>query len=258
MQYVMKVFEEESSHSEFRVIDRDGEPWFVLSEVCARLDIAQPASAARLLEDDEKGVLNMHTPGGNQNVTIVNESGLFSLIFRSRKESATKFRKWVTSEVLPAIRKTGTYRGKTPAFIKRANANWNRVEQGYFSVINELAVLVWGRMEQVGHVMADKAPNGVENRPDNSVGRCFSDWLKENHPYVDPMFKYYLHVTPEWEGECRQYPNAMLPLFREYVETVWWPSRFEGYIKTRDPAALPYLQKLLPSKPSKPTLQPRS
>lgn len=84
----------------------------------------------------------MHTPGGTQKMTIISESGLYSLILRSRKESARAFRKWVTSEVLPSIRKTGGYGGRVPAFIKRANENWGRVDQGYFSVINELAVYV--------------------------------------------------------------------------------------------------------------------
>lgn len=247
MQYVLKIFETED-HSEFRVIDRQGEPWFVLSDVCKRLDIAQPASAARLLDDDEKDVLSMHTLGGTQNTTIISESGLYSLILRSRKDTAKKFRKWITSEVLPQIRKTGGYGGKTPAFIKRANENWNRVEQGYFSVINELAVIVWGRMEREGHIMADNAPDGKQNRPDVSVGLRFAKWLSEHHPKICGNYKMYRHTTPEWEGDARQYPNAMLGLFREYVDTVWWPLHSKDYLKNRDPAALPYLQRLVPPK----------
>ncbi|GAB5428058.1 MAG: hypothetical protein Devi2KO_15170 [Devosia indica] len=246
-QFVLQLFEDED-HDQFRVIDKDGEPWFVLADVCQKLDIQQPASAARLLDDDEKDVLSMHTPGGLQNMTVVNESGLYSLVLRSRKESAKKFRKWVTAEVLPAIRKTGGYRGGTPAFIKRANENWNRVDQGYFSVINELAVIVWGRMEREGHIMADRAPDGRQNRPDVSVGLGFAKWLDKHHPSLCGNYKMYSHKTDEWEGDARQYPNSMLGLFREYVETVWWPECFEGYIKARDPKALTYLQRLLPAK----------
>ena len=171
-----------------------------------------------------------------------------SCIVRSNKPNAKKFRKWVTAEVLPAIRKTGSYNGKIPAFIKRANENWDKVDQGYFSVINELAVIVWGRMERQGHIMADKSPSGRQNRPDVSVGSRFARWLDENHPSLCANHKTYIHTTPEWEGEARQYPNSMLGLFREYVDTVWWPECFEDYIKTRDPKALTYLQKLLPPK----------
>jgi prophage antirepressor-like protein len=92
-----------------RVLMIDGEPWFVASDVCDALSIAQTASAMRQLDDDEKGVHSTHTPGGEQKVTIINESGLYSLILTSRKPEAKKFKKWVTSEVLPAIRKTGRY-----------------------------------------------------------------------------------------------------------------------------------------------------
>lgn len=246
-QYVMNVFQDDEQ-DEFRVIDRDGEPWFVLTDVCRKLGISQSASVSRLLDGDEKDVLTMHTLGGDQNLTVINESGLYSLVLRSRKESAKRFKKWITSEVLPAIRKTGGYGGKVPAFIKRANENWNRVDQGYFSVINELAVIVWGRMEREGHVMADKAPDGKQLRPDVSVGRRFAKWLEMNHPTVCTNYKTYTHITPEWQGEARQYPNSMLGIFREYVETVWWPECFEDYIKSRDPKALPYLQRLLPPK----------
>ncbi|MBN9555866.1 MAG: hypothetical protein J0H61_14555, partial [Alphaproteobacteria bacterium] len=185
--------------------------------------------------------------------TIINESGLYSLILTSRKEGAKKFKKWVTSEVLPAIRKTGSYHGtgRVPAFIRRYNENWDRVDVGYFSVINEVVTRLWGRLEMVGHVMADKAPDGRELRPDVSVGKHFSAWLRDNHPTVSDSFTYYVHKTAEWEGEARQYPLSLLPLFIEFVDTVWIPEHSENYLKFRDPAALPHLPKLLPS-PDKP------
>jgi prophage antirepressor-like protein len=247
VQYVMNVFEDDE-HDKFRVIDRKGEPWFILLEVCRKLGIGNPSDAATRLDAEEKDIVSIDTLGGKQRVTIINESGLYSLILTSRKPEAKTFKKWVTSEVLPTIRKTGGYGGKVPAFIKRASANWNRVDQGYFSVINELAVLVWGRLEREGHILADTAPNGKQVRPDVSVGTRFAKWLDENQPSLCGNFKTYRHATDEWEGEARQYPNSMLPLFREYVETVWWPECFEDYIKPRDPIALTYLQRLLPPK----------
>jgi hypothetical protein len=149
---------------------------------------------------------------------------------------------------LPVIRKTGGYGSKTPAFIKRANMNWDRLDLGYFSVINELAVIVWGRLERAGHIMSDNAPNGKQNRPDVSVGMGFAKWLGEKHPTLCSNYKTYRHSTPETDCEARQYPNSMLGIFREYVDTIWWPECFEGYVKTRDPKALQYLQKLLPPK----------
>lgn len=92
-----------------RVIERGGEPWFVAADVCAILDIRNPRDAVAGLDDDEKGVGTTDTLGGAQEMNIVSESGLYALIFKSRKAEARRFRKWVTSEVLPAIRRTGGY-----------------------------------------------------------------------------------------------------------------------------------------------------
>ena len=95
--------------TEVRTIELDGEPWWVLSDVCKVLELSTPAKIAARLEDDEKGMNQIHTPGGTQNVTIINESGLYSVILRSDKPQAKPFRKWVTGEVLPTIRKHGAY-----------------------------------------------------------------------------------------------------------------------------------------------------
>lgn len=92
-----------------RTIDRDGEIWFVAGDVAQALEYSMPSAMVRYLDDDEKGVSIMHTPGGAQELSIINESGLYSAVLRSRKQEAKKFKKWVTSEVLPAIRKTGRY-----------------------------------------------------------------------------------------------------------------------------------------------------
>jgi prophage antirepressor-like protein len=77
--------------------------------VCRALDIANARDAAKRLDDDEKGVVNTDTLGGKQSMVIINESGLYSLILTSRKPAAKRFKKWVTAEVLPSIRKTGGY-----------------------------------------------------------------------------------------------------------------------------------------------------
>lgn len=244
MQYAMQVFETEDN-DQFRVIDRNGEPWFVLSEVCKKLGIGNTSDAASRLDEDEKGVAAIDTPGGRQQLRIINESGLYSIILRSTKPEAKRFKKWITSEVLPSIRKTGGYHGKMPAFIRRYNANWDRVTPGYFSVISELVIRLWGRLEMVGHIMRDTASDGKQLRPDSSVGSLFSKWLKANHPTVCENYSFYTHVTDEWEGDVRQYPIGMLPLFIEFVDTVWIPEHSERYFNTRDPAALPYLPRLI-------------
>lgn len=92
-----------------RVVMRDGEPWFVAADVCRVLEIANTSDAVSRLDDDEKGVVTTDTLGGAQNVRIISESGLYALVLTSRKEAARRFRKWITAEVLPAIRRTGRY-----------------------------------------------------------------------------------------------------------------------------------------------------
>lgn len=87
----------------------DNEPWFVGKDVCSCLGIANSRDALITLDSDEKGVGISDTLGGRQEMTLVNECGLYHLIFRSRKPQAQRFRRWVTHEVLPSIRKTGQY-----------------------------------------------------------------------------------------------------------------------------------------------------
>ncbi|WP_341743364.1 BRO-N domain-containing protein [Azonexus hydrophilus] len=89
--------------------EKDGQVWFVANDVCAALGLRNSRQALATLDDDEKGVCITDTLGGRQQVAIVNESGLYSLIFRSRKEEAQRFKKWATSQVIPSIRKHGGY-----------------------------------------------------------------------------------------------------------------------------------------------------
>ena len=99
---------------EIRVIMKDGEPHFVAADVCRILDLGNPSQALTRLDDDEKGITTIDTPGGEQSMLIVTEPGLYHLIFTSRKPEAHMFRRWVYHEVLPSIRKTGSY-SVTPA-----------------------------------------------------------------------------------------------------------------------------------------------
>jgi prophage antirepressor-like protein len=103
--------------SPVRAIVQDGEPWFVAKDVCDVLDMGDPSKAVSRIDDDERGTTTVRTPGGPQEALTVNESGVYSLVFTSRKPEARRFRKWVTSEVLPEIRKTGGYRRPETEFL---------------------------------------------------------------------------------------------------------------------------------------------
>lgn len=102
--------------SPVRTVLVSGAPWFSSADVGKILQLSNIRASVALLDDDEKGVNTIDTPGGKQEISIVSESGLYALIFKSRRPEAKKFRRWATSEVLPAIRKTGSYSATlTPA-----------------------------------------------------------------------------------------------------------------------------------------------
>lgn len=92
-----------------RVIERDGAPWFVATDVAAILDYRMAPDMTRNLDDDEKGTHIVRTLGGDQPLSIISESGLFAAILKSRKPEARAFRRWVTGTVLPALRRTGRF-----------------------------------------------------------------------------------------------------------------------------------------------------
>lgn len=89
------------------ITDEQGQPWFVAADVLASLQLDR--KALERLDADEKGVSSIHTLGGDQDMTTVNEPGLYALILGSRKAEAKRFKRWVTHDVIPAIRKTGSY-----------------------------------------------------------------------------------------------------------------------------------------------------
>ena len=90
------------------LVDERGEPWWIAADVCAVLELNDTSKAIQGLDDDEKGTNTVPTPGGNQQVSIINEAGRYSLTIRSRKPEAKLFKRWITHEALPTIRKTGT------------------------------------------------------------------------------------------------------------------------------------------------------
>lgn len=95
--------------SPVRVVMIADNPWFVAGDICAVLGIKNSRDALVRLDEDEKGVAITDTLGGRQEMNIISESGMYALIFRSRLPQAQRFRKWVTSEVLPSIRRAGLY-----------------------------------------------------------------------------------------------------------------------------------------------------
>lgn len=107
MEKALQVFS--YNNKQVRTVEIAGEIWFVAKDIAEVLEIADSHTAIRDLDDDEKGRHIMPTPGGMQNMTVINECGMYKLTFNSRKPEAKAFTRWVTHEVLPSIRRTGSY-----------------------------------------------------------------------------------------------------------------------------------------------------
>jgi anti-repressor protein len=106
---------------EVRTVIKNGEPWFVAKDVCEILEHSNSRVAISRLEEDEKGVSKVYTLGGEQELTVINEFGLYSLVLTSNKPEAKQFKRWITHEVIPSIRQHGTY--MTPDFVESALSN---------------------------------------------------------------------------------------------------------------------------------------
>jgi len=113
----LQIFENER-FGKIRVVMKDSEPWFVAKDVCDCLEIGNSSDAISRLDEDEKGVVLNDTPGGTQNHSIISEPGLYSLVLGSRKPEAKEFKRWVTHDILPSLRKHGVV-GSNEAIITR-------------------------------------------------------------------------------------------------------------------------------------------
>lgn len=153
----VEVFSFSQEKSPIRVQLIDGEPWFVAKDVCEVLGIANHKDAASRLDDDERHGVGITDPiGRKQTVTAVSESGLYSLIFQSRKSEAKKFRKWVTSEVLPSIRKKGFYcvRKQSGDYIDARDVPYGRVKYNNMEIRTvEVDGTVWYSINDVNASM---------------------------------------------------------------------------------------------------------
>lgn len=112
----LKTFENER-FGNVRVTMIDNEPWFVAADVCKALELGNPSMTVDRLDDDEKGISTIDTLGGKQRMAIINEPGLYSLVITSRKPEAKVFKRWITHDVIPTIRKTGGYVNNEELFL---------------------------------------------------------------------------------------------------------------------------------------------
>lgn len=167
----------------------DGEPWFAAKDLCELLGLDNSRQAVSRLDDDEKGVISSDTLGGKQELTFVSEPGMYALIFQSRKPQARAFRKWVTGEVLPSLRKYGYYVAPGAQLTDEQREELERVMMGrmlrylsrrdYIQVARRTGYPVW----YVQRVVAGQAGGHA-----GSVMLALQERaLKNRREYVDPL-----------------------------------------------------------------------
>lgn len=153
----VEVFSFSQEKSPIRVQLINGEPWFVAKDVCEVLEHSNHKMAVKSLDDDEVSTVYLTDAiGRKQETKIVSESGLYSLIFQSRKSEAKKFRKWVTSEVLPSIRKKGFYgvRKQSGDYIDARDVPYGRVKYNDMEIRTvEVDGTVWYSINDVNASM---------------------------------------------------------------------------------------------------------
>lgn len=184
----MKIQTFDFNESAVRVVEREGEPWFVAADVCRVLDLTNVTEATRSLDADELDSVILNSGGQGRKAVLITESGLYALIFKSRKREAKVFRKWVTAEVLPQIRRTGKF---TPASDMAAMAG--EAGDGLLTVLDflrlKLAALppgtvLWSDVLSLGRAVQvaerDLGVTGaVRPQADGSRMRAFSPVLLE-------------------------------------------------------------------------------
>jgi prophage antirepressor-like protein len=251
------IFQSEST--QLRVVTIDGEPWFIAADVCAALELGNNRQATVRLDDDERGVILTDTPSGQQQMTIINESGLYSLILGSRKPEARKFKKWVTSEVLPAIRKTGRYQIDKATLattadrkpLVKAVRNLVKVAESKgrslsYSDAHSIINLKMGVID-VEHLSVDQIPQAMV-----LVGELLErivlegDYLPRNTAATSPA----LPAGPELltQNDMSNLQSVIwkitqtLPLRDRFIQTIWCSLR----LATNNPSPAPFTVDHLP------------
>ncbi len=158
----MELITFDFEQSAVRVVTLDGEPWFVATDIASVLGYSLATDMTRNLDDDEKGMHNLHTLGGDQQMLIISESGLYNAIFRSRRDEARAFRRWVTGTVLPELRRTGTFTSGPAVTLDDADPTRFSLALSAVSLMRRLrgtaaASALWDRLGLPSPDMADAA-----------------------------------------------------------------------------------------------------
>lgn len=200
----LQIFQSEEFGT-IRTVTIDNEPWFVGKDVAVALGYGEgksPINAiANHVDVEDKGVTKMMTPGGEQTVTIINESGLYSLVLGSKLESARRFKRWVTSEVLPAIRKTGGYVNDTETFVDAYFAGIPEEMKAIIRVSLDTIKIKDGIIEAQKQTIAEK-DRVIEYKEDVICGLVDDIDLATKRQRIKQIIQYHarskVEITQKW------------------------------------------------------------
>ncbi|MDD3646201.1 MAG: BRO family protein [Candidatus Gracilibacteria bacterium] len=236
-----------------RTVIIDGDVWFVAKDVCDILEIKNPTDALSNLSERMKmtlegkeSILGITEDPNVVRILLVSEPGMYKLVFKSRKPEAEKFSDWVVCEVLPTIRKTGSYgttKSLSPMMMRFSLNSKQNSTLGYWSMLNKMVELFALPLEHNGFEL----PENII--PDISTGILFNKYIKSKGYNPEKICKTYTHIYPDGRQipGVRQYPDSLYPLFTQWFQKEWLAKRCAKYIIERtDDHVLPYLENTFP------------
>lgn len=222
--------------NQVRVVLIDGEPWFVAKDLCVILEIKNVSDALNRLDGDEKNTIVLNDGNrGNPNTSVVSRSGMYALVLSSRKQEAKVFRKWITSEVLPSIEKTGSYtiasqqKQVKPHYIRRVEELMEQlpsVPDGYWCVLHKSVDVLF----YVEHCL--QMPVNQTDLLDGSIGRKWSDYRKGKPWAGDRVpFEYRFPDGRKVKPWC--YGLHELGYFAQWLELEYRRNHLPKYLKAK-------------------------
>ena len=222
----LKIFENEE-FGQVRTVMRDGEVWFIARDVAEALGYANASDAiSKHVDREDKGIAKCDTLGGTQELTVLNESGLYSLILSSKLGSAKRFKRWVTSEALPAIRKTGSYEMSRLSKEMRAILNCDErivIIDDRVTNLENCMTIDYG--EQV--VLGDEVNKAVLDALGGKYSNAYNEIGKKVFAECNRDLKHYFHVNARNNVPKKRYYEAV-----EYIQK--WKPCTNTQIQIRD------------------------
>jgi prophage antirepressor-like protein len=243
---------------------------WIAADVCAVLGLKRARDVLRRLKDNEKGAVFYRTPGGVQQLLTVYESGFYKLVCRSSKPAAERFQDWVFNEVLPCIRKHGTYpapRSQPTTVVAIGNCPYTKRMKFVDSIKavmprNHWCVFLEGyqALARAQELMAAIAvPMGDLDLMDGSMGKTYSNY-REGKAWAGPRVRFeynYPQGDPRGKVFPWAYPMAELQHFRVWTDEVYWPTKFPPYILNKFKDDATEYKKLVPAMQAVKALAPK-